>query len=127
MKFSLLKYFKSFFQEKYAYWKTENIPILRSFTKKPSDSFNCFFFFNLINGLTNNLLRIGKKKTAIRIVQKLFLMLKFKLKKHLNIFLSRALKNIRPLFIFKSMYIGGKKYSIPIMLPEYKSFRLAIK
>ena len=85
------------------------------------------FFFDLINYFSNCLLCSGNKKIAHLIVLQLFLALKFKMKSHLSTIFVQGLKNIRPLFFFKSMCIGGKKYTVPIMYSEQKSLKMAAK
>jgi ribosomal protein S7 len=73
------------------------------------------------------LLTSGNRKLSHLIITKLFLTLKFKVKSHLSTVFLRGLKNVRPLFFFKSMCIGGKKYTIPIMYSEQKSLKMAAK
>jgi|ERR1700733_15320957 ribosomal protein S7 len=95
--------------------------------KKPVDLFNKFIFFNLFNHFSNCLLHNGYKKKTFTLLLNLFLISKFKLKTNLSSVFIKGLHNVKPLFCFKVMYIGGKKYSVPIMQSEQKCLNLAVK
>jgi len=83
--------------------------------------------FLLVHNLFQNLISAGKKKLSLRIFFDLFSLLKFKYK---NAFIDNyleGLENIRPLIKYKVMYIGGKKYRIPALMPISKSYLVAIR
>ena len=125
--FNLLGYFKKFLWNKHAYWKTQFITKNINLKKKPIDFLNKFMFFNLINHFSNCLLQKGYKKKSFNLLLNLFLISKFKLKTNLISIFTKGLRNIKPLFYFKVMYIGGKKYNIPIMQAEQKCLKLGVR
>ena len=69
----------------------------------------------------------GYKKKSFNLLLNLFLISKFKLKTNLISIFTKGLRNIKPLFYFKVMYIGGKKYNIPIMQAEQKCLKLGVR
>lgn len=125
--FNLLGYFKKFLWNKHAYWKTQFITKNINLKKKPIDFLNKFIFFSLINHFSNCLLQKGYKKKSLNLLLNLFLISKFKLKTNLISIFIKGLRNIKPLFYFKVMYIGGKKYNIPIMQAEQKCLKLGVR
>lgn len=81
----------------------------------------------MINFLLNNLFINGKKKKSYNIFFNLLLLLKYKYKISIFKILYKSICNVRPLINFKTMYIGGKKYKIPVPLNYIKSYRLSLK
>ena len=81
----------------------------------------------LLNIFFQTLISRGKKKLSLAIFKKLFLLLKFKYK---NNFVSNYLiflEKIRPLIYYKVMFIGGKKYKIPTLMPISKSYSTSVR
>jgi small subunit ribosomal protein S7 len=80
-----------------------------------------------LNIFFQNVIKKGRKKLALGIFSKLFTLLKFKYK---TVYLEKyllALEKIRPLLYYKVIYIGGKKYRIPVLLSLSKSYLIAIR
>jgi ribosomal protein S7 len=81
----------------------------------------------LLNIFFQGLISRGKKKLSVNIFKKLFLLLKFKYKsKFIDNYL-QFLEKIRPLIYYKVMFIGGKKYKIPTLMPISKSYSTSIR
>lgn len=77
--------------------------------------------------LLQSLVCSGKKKLALRIFVSLITLLKFKYKlKYVDTYLD-ALEKIRPLIYYKTMFIGGKKYRIPVLMPITKSYKISVR
>jgi ribosomal protein S7 len=54
-------------------------------------------------------------------------LLKFKYKlNYVNVYLD-SLEKIRPLIYYKTMFIGGKKYRIPVLMPISKSYKISVR
>lgn len=83
--------------------------------------------FLLVHNLFQNLISAGKKKLSLKIFFDLFSLLKFKYKNSFIDNYLEGLENIRPLIRYKVMYIGGKKYRIPTLMPITKSYLVAIR
>jgi hypothetical protein len=81
----------------------------------------------LLNVFFQGLISGGKKKLSLAIFQKLFLLLKFKYKKKFIDNYLQFLEKIRPLIFYKVMFIGGKKYKIPTLMPISKSYATSIR
>lgn len=80
-----------------------------------------------LNIFFQNIVKQGRKKLALRIFFNLFTLLKFKYKSsYLTNYLS-SLEKIRPLIYYRVIYIGGKKYRIPVLLSLSKSYLVAIR
>lgn len=80
-----------------------------------------------VNIFFQGVVKQGKKKLALRIFSDLFTLLKFKYK---NKFLENyliSLERIRPLIYYRVIYIGGKKYRIPVLLSLSKSYLIAVR
>jgi len=81
----------------------------------------------LLNMFFQGLISCGKKKLSVSIFKKLFLLLKFKYKnKFIDNYL-QFLEKVRPLIYYKVMFIGGKKYKIPTLMPISKSYSTSIR
>ncbi len=81
----------------------------------------------LLNIFFQGLISRGKKKLSVTVFKKLFLLLKFKYKnKFIDNYL-QFLEKIRPLIYYKVMFIGGKKYKIPTLMPISKSYSTSIR
>lgn len=81
----------------------------------------------LLNTFFQGLISKGKKKLSMSIFKKLFLLLKFKYRnKFIDNYL-QFLEKIRPLIYYKVMFIGGKKYKIPTLMPISKSYSTSIR
>ncbi len=81
----------------------------------------------ILNYLINNLTIKGKKKKNYNIFFNILLLLKYKYKTSIFKILYNSVCNVKPLITFKTMYIGGKKYKIPVPLNYNKSYKLALK
>jgi len=81
----------------------------------------------LLNVFFQGLVSGGKKKLSLNIFQKLFLLLKFRYKKNFIDSYLQFLEKIRPLIFYKVMFIGGKKYKIPTLMPISKSYSTSIR
>jgi ribosomal protein S7 len=80
-----------------------------------------------LNIFFQSIIKQGKKKLALKIFLDLFTLLKFKYKSdYLARYLS-SLEKIRPLIYYRVIYIGGKKYKIPVLLSLSKSYLVAIR
>lgn len=69
----------------------------------------------------------GKGGLSFSILHRLFLLLKFKYK---NLFIKKFIESldyIRPLLVYKTMYISGKKYKIPLIMSTRKSYLVAMR
>jgi len=81
----------------------------------------------LLNVFFQGLISQGKKKLSVNIFKNLFLLLKFKYKsKFIDSYL-QFLEKVRPLIYYKVMFIGGKKYKIPTLMPISKSYSTSIR
>jgi len=65
----------------------------------------------------------GKKKLSLRIFLSVLTLLKFKFKNDFVLKYLYALERIRPLINYRTMFIGGKKYKIPVLMPVTKSYK----
>lgn len=74
-----------------------------------------------------NLITQGKKKRALSIFTNLFILLKFKYKRGFIDAYIQCLEKIRPLIYYRIMYISGKKYRIPVLMPISKSYSVSIR
>lgn len=81
----------------------------------------------LLNIFFQNLVSQGKKKLSLKIFKNLFLLLKFKYKKNFIDNYLQFLEKVRPLIYYKVMFIGGKKYRIPTLMPVSKSYSTSIR
>lgn len=81
----------------------------------------------LINYFINNLIKCGGKKKAFNIFINLLLLLKYQHKLVFLKILHTAVLNAKPLISFVTMYIGGKKYIIPVLLSHNKGYKIGIK
>ena len=68
-----------------------------------------------------------KKKIALKILINFYNLAKFQFKVLFENLLYKAVKNSKPLVAFQIMYIGGKKYKIPIILNEKQGIALTLK
>lgn len=82
---------------------------------------------NLFHYFINNLVKCGNKEKAFNIFFNFILLLKYQHKLSFIKILQQSLLNVKPLISFKVMYIGGKKYRIPVLLTHNKGYKLAIK
>jgi hypothetical protein len=81
----------------------------------------------LLGLLLSSLISSGKKKKAICIFVSLIGLMKFKYRlDYLNEYI-RFLSLLRPILRYRSMYIGGKKYKIPLLLTPDRGYRVAIR
>lgn len=81
----------------------------------------------LLNIFFQNLVSRGKKKISLNIFNNLFLLLKFKYKRNFVDNYLQFLEKVRPLIYYKVMFIGGKKYKIPTLMPVSKSYATSIR
>lgn len=71
--------------------------------------------------------RKGFSRLSISTILKIFTLLKFKFKSNFLLSYLECLEKVRPLLIYKSMSISGKRYKIPITVPITKSYLIASK
>jgi ribosomal protein S7 len=69
----------------------------------------------------------GKKKLSFKIFLEFYTLLKFKYKTDFLIKYLEFLEKVRPLVYYKTMYISGKKYRIPVLMPIRKSYLVALR
>ena len=69
----------------------------------------------------------GRGALAKKFYLKLLLLLKFKYKKEYLKKYLLCLEKLRPLILYRTVYTGGKKYKIPILMPVRKSYNFATK
>ncbi len=120
MKFNRLKYFLAKYGKTYNDKKKKK-KIVRKVEKDRVEklALTALFCYNLISR--------GKKKLALNIFTGLFTLLKFKYKKGFIDTYIQCLEKIRPLIYYRLMYIGGKKYRIPVLMPISKSYSTSIR
>lgn len=82
---------------------------------------------HLIHYFISNLIKNGGKQKAFNIFFNLLLLLKYQHRLMFLKVLQATILNVKPLISFFTMYIGGKKYKIPILLAHNKGYRMAIK
>jgi ribosomal protein S7 len=81
----------------------------------------------LLNIFFQSLISRGKRKLSLGIFRKLLLLLKFKYRKNFIESYLQFLEKVRPLICYKVMFIGGKKYKIPTLMPLSKSYSTSIR
>lgn len=69
----------------------------------------------------------GVKKTSFRRFFGILTLLKYKYKKNFVLKYLQALERIRPLLNYKTMYISGRKYKIPVLMPINKSYKVVTR
>jgi ribosomal protein S7 len=74
-----------------------------------------------------SLISRGKKKLSITLALKFYTLLKFKYNTEFLLKYFESIEKIRPLINYKTMYISGKKYKIPILMSTSKSYNVAIR
>lgn len=85
------------------------------------------FNLRLISLLLSILISSGKKKKALYIFNSLFGLMKFKYQfNYLNEY-TKFLISLKPILRYRSMYIGGKKYKIPLLLTPDRGYSLATR
>jgi len=80
-----------------------------------------------LNILLQTMISRGKKKLSLKIFTNVLTLLKFKFR---NDFVSKylySLERIRPLINYRTMFIGGKKYKIPVLMPITKSYKVGAR
>lgn len=80
-----------------------------------------------LNIFFQSLISRGKKKLSLKIFFEVFTLLKFKFKNEFITKYFMALEKIRPLINYRTMFIGGKKYRIPVLMPVSKSYNVGIR
>ena len=117
VKYSRLKYILS----KYGKLLKSKKKIVRKVSKSRIEK------LSLLNDFFQILISSGKKKLSLKIFFNIFSLLKFKYKLNFLDNYLHSLENIRPLICYKVMYIGGKKYKIPTLMPISKSYMVAVR
>ena len=69
----------------------------------------------------------GNGALSLSICHKVFVLLKFKYKDFFIKKFIESLDHIRPVLFYKTMYISGKKYKIPLILQTKKSYVVAMR
>nr|YP_009472676.1 ribosomal protein S7 [Codium arenicola]ARO74374.1 ribosomal protein S7 [Codium arenicola] len=82
---------------------------------------------NLIQLLTNNILKKGKKTLAYNIVNQTLKFIEQKGHEDAIEIFDKAINNLRPAVEIKTKRIGGAVYKIPIEINYYRSLTLAIQ
>ncbi|WP_420887391.1 hypothetical protein [Candidatus Paracaedibacter symbiosus] len=80
-----------------------------------------------LNVFFQSIVLAGKKKLSSRMFVDLFTLLKFKWKNEFIVKYLYSLERIRPLINYKVMFISGKKYKIPVLMPISKSYAVAVR
>jgi small subunit ribosomal protein S7 len=81
----------------------------------------------LVAKFVNNLLRMGKKSTAERIIYGAFDQVESKLKDDpLKVF-KKALENVKPVVEVKSRRVGGATYQVPVEVRQDRRVALAMR
>ena len=81
----------------------------------------------LVAKFVNNLLRMGKKSTAERIIYGAFDQVEAKLKDDpLKVF-KKALENVKPVVEVKSRRVGGATYQVPVEVRQDRRVALAMR
>lgn len=101
--------------------KDESKKLIRKTTKEREEK------LLLLRLLVHSLIVRGKKKLSLKIFTYFLILLKFRYKVDFFSKYEEALEKIRPLINYKTMYIGGKKYRIPVIMPLSKSYATAIR
>ena len=81
----------------------------------------------IINKLINLLMINGKKYKSEKIVFNLLKLLKTNKVKNPLLLLFKALKNISPLVLVRSIRVKGRSFQVPIPLNELKQLNIGIK
>jgi ribosomal protein S7 len=102
-------------------FKDKKKKIIRKVTRDRTEK------LTFLNILFQNLIISGKRALTAKIFLNLFVLLKFKYKKEFVNNYIKCLEKIRPLIYYKLMYIGGKKYRIPVLMPISKSYSTATR
>lgn len=95
--------------------------IIKKITSSRIGKLNVIVFF------IQSLISRGKKKLSINLAIRFYTLLKFKYKTEFLLRYFESIELIRPLVNYKTMYISGRKYKIPILMPIYKSYNVAIR
>nr|YP_009326938.1 30S ribosomal protein S7 [Codium simulans]ANJ70828.1 30S ribosomal protein S7 [Codium simulans] len=82
---------------------------------------------NLIQLITNHILKKGKKNMAYTIVNQTLNFIEQKQNEDAIEILDKAINNLRPAVEIKTKRIGGAVYKIPIEIQYYRSVTLAIQ
>jgi len=98
-------------------------PKLSSLNFKNSKIFN----LRLASLLLFALISSGNKKTALSIFNSLFELIKFKYQSGYLDKYTKFLMLLKPILRYRSMYIGGKKYKIPLLLTFDRGYSLATR
>jgi small subunit ribosomal protein S7 len=69
----------------------------------------------------------GLKKSSFRRFINIMTLLKYKYKENFIISYLNSLEKIRPLLNYKTMYISGKKYKIPVLMSVKKSYKVVVR
>lgn len=82
---------------------------------------------NIIQLLTNHILKKGKKNLAYNIVNQTLKFIEEKKNEDAIEILDKAINNLRPAVEIKTKRIGGAVYKIPIEIHYYRSLTLSIQ
>jgi ribosomal protein S7 len=119
VKYSRLKYILK--KKKRIFRRRRKIYIVKKITSSRIGKLEIVILF------LQSLISRGKKKLSLRLFVNFYTLLKFK---YGTEFLSKyfeSIERIRPMISYKTMYISGKKYKIPVLMSLSKSYRIAIK
>nr|QHD45166.1 30S ribosomal protein S7 [Codium fragile] len=101
--------------------------VRRKFSKRKNVLSDPVYNSYLIQLLTNNLLKKGKKNLAYKIVQKTLDIIEERIQDDAILILDKALNNLRPSVEIKTKRIGGAVYKIPMEINYYRSLTLSIQ
>lgn len=82
---------------------------------------------DMLGTLFQNVISRGNQKLAANIVFKVLFLLKLRYKKDFLRKYLQSLERIRPLLYYRTMYISGKKYKIPVLMPISKSYKVSVR
>lgn len=82
---------------------------------------------DMLGYLFRGVISKGNKKLAGNIFLDLLFLLKLKYKNEFIKKYLEALEIIRPLIYYRTMFISGKKYKIPVLMPITKSYKISIR
>jgi small subunit ribosomal protein S7 len=130
-KFSLYTFFKKFVETSRLRVKLQRRGMQfreeKRITRKDTRTFEGDL--HLFSLLYRSLIKRGRRNLALTYVGKFILLLKFKSNNN-KYFVDKyvqMLETVRPMLNYKPMYIGGKKYQIPVLMPVEKSYFFATR
>jgi ribosomal protein S7 len=84
-------------------------------------------YLSLVGNFLKFFILKGLLKKSLVLWSNLFILLKFKYKEFFLIKFFKTLENIRPLLSYRTMYVGGKKYRIPVLIKNTRGYRYSLR